>query len=47
MEPVILFKVSKGDRVAFKYIFDAYYKSICLFIQKYNLNCKMTDSEEC
>jgi RNA polymerase sigma-70 factor (family 1) len=34
MESEILLKLSKGDKSAFKYIFDAYYKSVCLFIRK-------------
>jgi RNA polymerase sigma-70 factor (ECF subfamily) len=34
MESEILLKLSKGDKSAFRYIFDAYYKSVCLFIQK-------------
>ncbi len=35
METDILLNISKGDKTAFKYVFDTYYKSICLFIQKY------------
>jgi len=34
MESEILLKLSKGDKSAFRYIFDTYYKSVCLFIQK-------------
>ncbi len=35
MEPNILLKMSKGNKAAFKQVFDTYYKSICLFIKKY------------
>ncbi len=40
MESNILDKLNKGEKKAFKYIFDMYYKSICVFSQKY-----MRDSE--
>lgn len=33
MESEILLKLSNGDKSAFRYIFDTYYKSVCLFIQ--------------
>lgn len=35
MERELLLQISTGDKEAFKVIFDTYYKSICLFIQKY------------
>ena len=35
MESEILLKMSHGDKTAFKQVFNTYYKSICLFIQKY------------
>lgn len=35
MESDILYNLSKGEKTAFKYVFDTYYKSVCLFIQKY------------
>ncbi len=35
MEKEILLSFSHGDKLVFKHIFDTYYKSICLFIQKY------------
>nr|WP_321358589.1 RNA polymerase sigma-70 factor [uncultured Draconibacterium sp.] len=30
-----ILRLEKGDKDAFKYVFDTYYKSICLFIGKY------------
>ncbi len=30
-----ILRLKNGDRDAFKYVFDAYYKSICLFVGKY------------
>lgn len=36
----VIRRLSRGDQDAFKYVFDRYYKSICLFIRKY-----ISDSE--
>lgn len=43
MKTEILLKLSKGDKAAFKVVFDTYYKSICLFIQKYNLDIEQAE----
>lgn len=43
MRAEILLKLSKGDRAAFKLVFDTYYKSICLFIQKYNVDIQQAE----
>lgn len=34
-ETEAIFRLNKGDQNAFKYVFDSYYKSICMFIKKY------------
>ena len=43
MESDILLKMSRGDKTAFKCVFDTYYKSICLFIQKYIQNAEQAE----
>ncbi len=43
MESDILLKMSRGDKTAFKYVFETYYKSICLFIQKYIHNAEQSE----
>lgn len=43
MESEILLKLSKGDKSAFKLIFDTYYKSLSLFIQKIILNAEQSE----
>jgi len=43
METEILTKLSKGDKTAFKYVFDMYYSSICLFIKKYNFDIEQAE----
>lgn len=35
METDLLLQLSRGDNTAFKHVFDTYYKSICLFVEKY------------
>jgi DNA-directed RNA polymerase specialized sigma24 family protein len=43
MESEILIKLSKGDKAAFKHVFDMYYSSICLFIKKYNFELEQAE----
>lgn len=43
MESEILLKLSKGDKPAFKIVFDTYYKSLSLFIQKIILDAEQAE----
>ncbi len=43
METDFLVQLSHGDNAAFKYVFDTYYKSICLFIRKYVVDTEQAE----
>lgn len=43
MDTKVLYKMSKGDKLAFKQVYETYYKSIYLFVRKYIIDEKQTE----